>query len=208
MQHVNPSETFPGTIVLVAPHMDDEVLACGGTLAQLPEKERIHIIYATDGMRSPAPILAWRDAITPDLGAIRRQEARTAAGLLGLPLENLHFCNLPEAELRRHREALSDRLMSLLGSLNPDTILLPFRYDRHPDHLAVNHVLTRAWRAGLIRSHLIEYFVYYRWRLLPERDVRRYIRPDLIMAVDLAPVAALKRAALECFASQTTRFYD
>jgi hypothetical protein len=38
--------------------MDDEALACGGLIAKLPQKERIHIVYATDGMKSPAPIMA------------------------------------------------------------------------------------------------------------------------------------------------------
>ena len=27
---------FPGTILIVAPHMDDEALACGGLIAKLP----------------------------------------------------------------------------------------------------------------------------------------------------------------------------
>ncbi|HSG43881.1 MAG TPA: PIG-L family deacetylase, partial [Anaerolineales bacterium] len=66
-----------GTIVIVAPHMDDEALACGGLIAKLPDKQRIHLIYATDGMKSPAPIMAG-DKITHDLGEIRKNESTRA----------------------------------------------------------------------------------------------------------------------------------
>ena len=51
-------QSLSGTILIVAPHMDDEALACGGLIAKLPQKDRIHILYATDGMKSPAPIMA------------------------------------------------------------------------------------------------------------------------------------------------------
>jgi hypothetical protein len=54
---------------------------------------------------------------------------------------------------------------------------------------------------------VFEYFVYYRWRLLPAGDVRRYIRPQLLSQVAIEDVSTRKRAALECFVSQTTRFY-
>jgi hypothetical protein len=37
-----------GKIAIVAPHMDDEALACGGLIAKLPHKDYVHIIYATE----------------------------------------------------------------------------------------------------------------------------------------------------------------
>ena len=94
-------QLLTGTIVIVAPHMDDEALACGGLIAKLPHKDRIHIIYATDGMKSPAPIIPGRDKISPDLGKIRMQESIEAMKLLGVPEQNLHFLCLPEAQLTK-----------------------------------------------------------------------------------------------------------
>jgi LmbE family N-acetylglucosaminyl deacetylase len=84
---------------------------------------------------------------------------------------------------------------------------VPFRYDRHPDHLAVNRAVTAAYLAGAYDGSLTEYFVYYRWRLLPGGDLRRYVRPDGLVSVDIRSVAGRKREALACFASQTTRYY-
>ena len=206
---VNPAELFQGTILIAAPHMDDEVLACGGTIVQLPHKEQIHVVYATDGMKSPSPIVPWRDSISPDLGEVRMRESRSAMKYLGVPDENTHFLGLPEAQLKSHIPALRSQLIQLIKQIRPDKILIPFRYDRHPDHLAVNSVITAAYRQGIFpQARLFEYFVYYRWRLLSAKDVRQYIYPQYLQKVDIQEVSAQKRTALDCFKSQTTKFYS
>lgn len=198
---------FPGTILIVAPHMDDEALACGGVIAKLPDKNRIHVIYATDGMKSPAPIIPGRDQISPDLGKVRMLESTAAMKLLGIPEQNLHFLCLPEAQLKKNISALRDLLRAKINIISPQHTFVPFRYDRHPDHLAVNHVITSDSERGLIRAQLIEYFVYYRWRLMPKRDIRKYINPKFLYKLDITDIAKQKRQSLACFTSQTTIYY-
>lgn len=195
------------TIVLLAPHMDDEALACGGLIAKLPNKQNIHIIYATDGMKSPAPIIAGRDEISPDLGKIRMRESAEAMKLLGVPEQNLHFLCLPEAELQKHMQALRNLILQKIRGISPQYILVPFRYDRHPDHLAVNHVVAAEIEHGGLHAQLIEYFVYYRWRLMPKRDIRKYVKPQHLYTLDISNVATVKRQSLDCFKSQTTIYY-
>ena len=199
-------QRYTGTIVIVAPHMDDEALACGGLIAKLPDKSRLHLIYATDGMKSPAPIMAG-DEISPDLGKIRMQESVQAMKLLGVPEQNLDFLSLPEAQLPENFTALQKALSEKLRQLAPQFIFAPFRYDRHLDHLAVNHVVVSAIKQGIVQAQLIEYFVYYRWRLLPKRDIRKYIQPQYLFKLDISDVATLKRHSLDCFTSQTTIYY-
>jgi LmbE family N-acetylglucosaminyl deacetylase len=158
-------------------------------------------------MKSPAPIVPWRDSITADLGETRIREAQAALRSLGIPAGNAHFLRLPEAQLRRHKAALRRSLLELIERLKPDVIFMPFRYDRHPDHLAINHVLTAIYKEKIWQGQMIEYFVYYRWRLLRQRDVRRYVEPHHLLEVDTTAVVEQKRAALEEFRSQTTHFY-
>jgi LmbE family N-acetylglucosaminyl deacetylase len=201
-------DALAGTVLVVAPHMDDEALACGGLIASRPDPRRVHVVYATDGMKSPAPIVPWRDAISPDLGERRRHESIAAMALFGVPETNLDFLGLPEAELPQHIDALAHGLNERIAALRPDCILVPFRYDRHPDHLAVNRAVTALKRSGATQAALLEYFVYHRWRLLPRRDVRAYVRPEYLLRLDIRAVAGLKRAALDCFETQTTRFYE
>ena len=195
-------------IVIVAPHMDDEALACGGLIARLPYKNRIHIIYATDGMKSPAPIIAGRDEISPNLGRLRMQESIEAMNTLGITEQNLHFLCLPEAQLQQNIVALRDMVREKIKRIAPQHIFIPFRYDRHLDHLAVNHVVTSDIEQGVFQAQLIEYFVYYRWRLMPKRDIRKYIKPQFLHQLDIANVADQKRQALDCFTSQNTIYYS
>jgi N-acetylglucosamine malate deacetylase 1 len=207
MQQIMVCEYFKGTGLIVVPHMDDEVLACGGLIAQLPQKSAWHTVYVTDGLGSPEPIIPWRDCISPDLGDVRRAEAEAAMTYLGIAASNLHFLNLPDGRLQHHKSRLRQNLLKLIEKIQPDHVLAPFRFDRHPDHLAVNHCLTDLVLSQAVPWQLTEYFVYYQWRLLPQGDVRCYIRADLLDVLNIEAVSVQKRAALDCFKSQTTHFY-
>jgi N-acetylglucosamine malate deacetylase 1 len=71
------------------------------------------------------------------------QESVEAMKLLGVPEQNLHFLCLPEAQLKKHRSGWGT-LLERLRPLRPQIVFVPFRYDRHPDHLAVHHVVVSA----------------------------------------------------------------
>lgn len=203
----DPNEKFNGKILIIAPHMDDEVLACGGMIARLTDKDRVKIVYVTDGMKSPAPVVPGVDSITEDLGQIRKLESTEALNYLGLSSENLHFLDLPEAQLQKHIPSLRKILINVIKDSRPDFIFMPFRYDRHPDHLAINQVITQEFEKGSFQARLVEYFIYHRWRLLPGRNIRKYIAPDCLLKVDINGVSHEKRFALSLFKSQTTIFY-
>jgi LmbE family N-acetylglucosaminyl deacetylase len=114
---------------------------------------------------------------------------------------------LPEGELGKHRRRLVSALRESVERINPSHILMPFRYDRHADHLALNRAVLTACEEGAYQGRLLEYFVYYRCRLLPTGDIRAYIHPQYLLEVNIEDVSARKRAALDHFKSQTTRFY-
>jgi N-acetylglucosamine malate deacetylase 1 len=203
----NTAEVLQGRGLIIAPHMDDEVLGCGGALAQLADKEGTHVMYATDGSQSPLLPTSGRTTTTPDLNAIRKAEAQSALGVLGIPSDNMHFLDLPDGRLSDHAKACGASLTELLKRIEPTYVMTPFRYDRHPDHLTVNRVTTTALQQASPHTTLFEYFVYYRWRLLRRGDVRNYIHPDHLIEIDIGAVAIQKRKALACFKSQVTRFY-
>lgn len=60
MSFADPADVFRGELCVTVPHMDDCVLACGGTTALLPHKTEIHFVYATDGARSPPSFFLFR----------------------------------------------------------------------------------------------------------------------------------------------------
>jgi LmbE family N-acetylglucosaminyl deacetylase len=93
-------------IVIVAPHPDDEVLACGGLIQQaLALGDSVWVVYVTAGDGSwPS---AWRVTgnLLPgsedyfELGRARIEEARAGSRLLGLDTTRLFFLGYPDAGL-------------------------------------------------------------------------------------------------------------
>jgi len=201
----DPRQLFPGTLVIVAPHQDDETLGCGGLIALLAGQREIHVVFATDGARSP--VLAGGPA-NPGLVATREGEAREALGRLGVPPEHAHFLRFPDGRLSDDDPGLRRSLGDALNAIAPATVLVPFRFDWHPDHIAVHRVAAALHRQQTVPVALVEYFVYTQRRLLPGGDVRACLKPGSLWTVETASVATLKREALECFRSQTTRFFD
>ena len=203
----NQTDFLSGNILVIAPHMDDEILGCGGTVALLPDRRRVFVAYATDGRRIPG----MRDAPPSgpggrDPAATRADEAKSALATLGIPVENARFLAFSADDLRRRRHDLVSAIKRLFDEIRPASILVPFRYDQHRDHIILNAV-GREVRADSARdSVLLEYFVYYRFRLLPGGDIRRAIRPEFLHTVDISSVAEIKRKALNCFESQVTAF--
>ena len=94
----------PGSAFLVAralvfaPHQDDEVLGCGGTiLSKIAAGADVRCVFLTDGSASHRGLLA-RD----ELVALRRREALAAGGILGLAADRITFLGLPDGDLERH----------------------------------------------------------------------------------------------------------
>jgi LmbE family N-acetylglucosaminyl deacetylase len=207
-EEVDPATFFAGRVLLTAPHQDDCVLAFGATLARLGGGAHIHVAYATDGADSPEPLLPWFDERPRNLRELREEEAREAMQQLGVPPENVHFLDFPDRRLGRHLPALRRALRELAERVGPDHVVAPFRYDRHPDHLALHRAVVDLFGDPEENQvEVTEYFVYHHSRLLPRRDLRAYVRPGLLRAVIPGSAAASKRRALDCFRSQTTRMY-
>lgn len=115
---------FARTLV-IAPHPDDEVLGCGGTIARLTSLGReVHVAIATTG-RPPR----FSEALLNQV----RAEAEAAHGLLGVTAT--HLLDLPTAELDRVAHAdVNQAIGGLIEDLRPQLLLIPFLGDVHRDH--------------------------------------------------------------------------
>ena len=203
---VSDSSPFTGDILVCAPHMDDDVLGCGMLIALHARRGRVHVMFVSDGALSPQPP---RDQplVARELPAIREAEAIAGLALLGVARSNVTFMGLPDGSLSRHREAISRQVAERAQAVGANTLFVPFRYDRHPDHLAVNRATTAARLTGRITGELVEYFVYTKWRMLRSGDVRDYVPTEDTVPVRSAEASRLKRAALACHRSQTTKYF-
>ena len=125
--------------LVVAPHMDDESLGCGGLLAK----------HADDCVV----------VVVTDSGEQRAFEHAKALALLGL--SDSIALGFPDGEVAAHMTSVVTALDDLLARLRPDEIYLPFP-SLHQDHVAVYEAGMRACRISMSPDHWVpaSVFVY------------------------------------------------
>jgi LmbE family N-acetylglucosaminyl deacetylase len=211
----------PASSALVfAPHPDDEVLGCGGTIALKAQAgARMQIVIMTDGRTSHAQFV---DAAT--LVRMRHDEALAASARLGLQPSDYLFLDFEDGRLSAHAEAARERVAEILRRFEPDEVYLPHRLDRLPDHVATFEIVRAAVRSHGRPLALLEYPVWL-WNTWPWSAARPPWR-DLITAmprlvrdatqlafgcntrVDIRQVLPRKLDALAQYRSQMQRQQD
>jgi len=123
-------------IVVLAPHMDDEVIGCGGTLARhIACGSHITVVFLTDGRGGGAA------AGETNIAATRKHEARLALAELGI--SQMVFLDAEDGRLDANAD-LVGALRSALVAARPDIVYLPFFLEEHPDHRAASALLYEA----------------------------------------------------------------
>jgi LmbE family N-acetylglucosaminyl deacetylase len=150
-------------IVVFAPHPDDELIGCGGTLMDIRAAGgSITIVQVTDGSDSAAFISETED----QRRTIRIEEARTVAGALGvtelvcLHADNRAFAITPE---------LGQRVRGILERVRPGLVFLPSFTDIHPDHQVVLRLLSDAMRE--MKETPFDIALYEVWSLVAPTHV-------------------------------------
>lgn len=115
-------------VLVVAPHPDDELLGCGGTLLR----------YASEGVTIGWLIVTgMKESYGWDVDRIneRASEIQKVRRALGIQMKNLYQLDLPPAGL--DTLPLSDvigKFSEVFSSFQPDEIFLPHPGDVHSDH--------------------------------------------------------------------------
>jgi LmbE family N-acetylglucosaminyl deacetylase/glycosyltransferase involved in cell wall biosynthesis/GT2 family glycosyltransferase len=174
----SPLPSAHGVLVL-APHADDEVFGCGGTLQRLTEAGvPVTVIVATDG--------GFGGTSDPDtLNATRESESRAAASVLGYPPPV--FWRLPDFGLR-YGEALVAKVLDALRTVDADLVFAPALTELHPDHQAIALATAEAVRR-LGENRRIAFY-----------EVSAPLLPNML--IDITDVEEIKRTAMQCFPSQ------
>lgn len=132
-------------VVVVAPHPDDELVGCGGTL--LEHRRRggtTTVVVLTDGGASRRIGRSEEETV-----AVRRAEAERAAERLAV--DELIWLGFPEYGWAVVDAA--DRLAQILGSHAADVVYAPSRVDGHPVHFAVAEAVAAAITSERVRIH-------------------------------------------------------
>jgi LmbE family N-acetylglucosaminyl deacetylase len=165
--------------LVVAPHPDDELIGCGGLLAQWRPRlgERpVLVIGATDGEAAYPDSSYWKPKV---LARVRAEERLVGLHQLGVPVD-VESAGIPDGQVARFEDALR-RL--LLDRVTPDDVLLAtWEFDGHPDHEACGRVAAQVARE---RGCALLQMPVWAWHWaepgdarVPWRDLRRFDFPD------------------------------
>ncbi len=128
----------PCRVMVLAPHMDDEVIGPGGTLELHHQTgSKVGIVFTTDSGGGAPP---KHDGTS--MTGLRTDEARGVAQRLGF--EILDILRYPDGGLSRHEPALTRDLTRRIREWAPDQIFCPFPADHHRDHQATSAALAAA----------------------------------------------------------------
>lgn len=119
-------------VLVLAPHPDDEVIGCGGTICLYAAMgAEVHVVIVSDG---GGLSLAGMDD-PQEVIACRKQEALRAAGMLGV--RQTHFLGFPDGGLSGLKDAVRVKIEEIIRHVGPDILFAPSPADLHPDHGAV-----------------------------------------------------------------------
>jgi len=113
-------------LLIFAPHPDDDIIACAGTMAKnVALGNPIAIVYLSSG---EAGSLSYGPE---ELALIREEEARKAAALLGVT--DQLFLHLPDGYITFGREAI-EALVSIIRAQQPTMVFMPHDGEAVHDH--------------------------------------------------------------------------
>jgi LmbE family N-acetylglucosaminyl deacetylase len=188
--------------LILAPHQDDETLACGTLIARKRDAgHEVHVVFLTDGGASHPdhPGLA-----TSQLVALRHREARQALDLLGVDSACVHFWDEPDGSLKEiaggRRALLVAKLAALVEQIKPGRLFVPCSPDGSSEHDPVLGFAAEAIAGTPLRPEIWQYPVWSWWnppllfgKIFSVGNAHRLAGEDFLEA---------KRRALDCYRSQ------
>jgi LmbE family N-acetylglucosaminyl deacetylase len=112
-------------VIVIAPHPDDEILGCGGTIAShCASGDDVSVVLLTRGNPAIFP---------PDLITRTREEFRQVHNMLGVREQILLDFLAPGLE-DVPSYVVADQLRPIIQSARPQVVYTPFGGDLHSDH--------------------------------------------------------------------------
>jgi LmbE family N-acetylglucosaminyl deacetylase len=191
--------------IVIAPHPDDESLACGGLIAGACEQGlRTKVVMVSDGVGSHPNSKAY----PPErLRSLREEEARQAAAELGLGPKEILFLGLPDRFVPHNGEEAERAIATIadcVREIGAGSLFVSWRHDPHCDHEA-SYRIARAVQRRVGEVRLFEYVVW--GHTLPPSTEVDPVRSGFRISID-QDAQEKKRRAIAAHRSQTTALID
>ena len=150
-------------VLVLAPHMDDETIGCGGTLARHASAgAAISVVFLTDGRHGGGSRFKGLSGAALELEqgklvANRKAEAHRALQKLGV--RHMHFLDFEDGTLTGE-SAAAPRVRAILEEQRPELVYVPYFLEQHPDHFAASAILLEATRGRALGIQCLGYEVW------------------------------------------------
>lgn len=140
-------------IVILAPHMDDEVIGCGGVISRLVNQNKdVYIVFITDGTKGTIG-----NKLDSRLLQTRNEEAKRVKDILHI--KDAFFLGLKDRGNWDISDALK-KLTAIFIDLKPDAVFVTPSNDLHEDHRKANNLLKRLIKTGVYSNSVYIYEVW------------------------------------------------
>jgi LmbE family N-acetylglucosaminyl deacetylase len=184
------------SILVIAPHPDDEVLGCGGAIARHTDGgDDVHVVAVTRADPALYP---------DDDEAAFRQEVQAAHQLLGVA--STIYLDFPAPRLDTIAGyQLADAIAQIIRQIQPHTLYLPHHGDLHSDHQRVYQAALVAARPinGCSVRQLLCYETLSETEWSPPRADSVFI-PTVF--IDIEPYLDTKLKAMACYHTELQAF--
>ena len=187
----------PRRILILAPHPDDEIVACGiAALRARTAGAQVFVLYLTTGVPAREALWPWQRAGHAERLSRRRAEARVAAALFGL--ESIGSLDYPSRHLRNHLDAAAAEIGRAIMEHAIEALWVPAFEGAHQDHDAANALAAQF--CGVLPVYEFAAYNFAGGRVRSNRFADRHDGEVTIETT--AAEAALKRQALACYESE------
>jgi LmbE family N-acetylglucosaminyl deacetylase len=191
-------------VLVVAPHPDDETLGCGGAIALFHKLGyHVEVLVMSDGTLSHSNSQKYS---ANSLMKLREAETLAAVSSLGLKPDAVTFFRLPDGSVSENEQNAVARCKSYLAKIIPKTILLPWRYDPHPDHRGSWKLIQTALQELSLSPRQLEYPIWD-WDPLQRKALPETLNITA-WQLDISSSKGLKQQAIAQYHSQTTNLID
>ena len=157
-------EVEGGRILVLAPHMDDDVIGCGGVLRlHVLAGAAVRVVYMTTGQVD--------DPLLKETGISGEERLRRAAklrdtrmseaveALARLGIDDIVFLPLTECDMGMDRRTI-EQIGDILEECEPEVIYAPYLLDPLPDHRVTCRLLAEALKQKRTRCKVRSYEVW------------------------------------------------
>ena len=185
-------------ILVFAPHPDDEILGCGGTIIKSIEAgDEVYVCIATKGCMPLFPPESVEQTIS---------EAKACHKHIGV--KKTFFLNFPAAMMEKvDRYEMNGKVLAVIKEVQPDTVFIPHWGDMQKDH----QMVADACMVALRPKYEPKVKAVYSYETMSETawnapNVQNEFIPNVF--VDITDTLEKKKETLSIFKSQLNPFPD